>query len=133
MATNFPQYTPSGRSYGAGDFPVKTYRAQDGAEVRLLYGDRRVGMTLNLTYNNLHDDESQAFLNHYHEMKGTYQQFELGDGANAGAKAGWTGDASAFSATAWGARWRYSQEPTLSSVYPGRSTVNIQLIAVSAN
>ena len=127
--TTFPQYVPTSRSYGAGDFPVKVYRAQDGGEVRILYGDKRVGMTLNLTYQNIEDSMSAEFLDHYHSVKGTFQQFELGDGTSAGAKKGWDGGDKHVGATYWGSKWRYSQQPTVISVYPGYSTVTVNLVA----
>ena len=37
----FPSLVPSTRTFDAGNWPVKTYKAQSGAEVRILYGNRR--------------------------------------------------------------------------------------------
>ena len=127
----FPQVPPTGRTYGAGDFPVKTYRAQDGAEVRILYGNKRVGMTLGLQFNNITDEIAEAFLIHYHDCQGTFQQFELSDGSGSLAKAGWEGTTKGIGAQFWGSKWRYQNEPQVTSVYPGRSTVSISLIAAT--
>ena len=127
----FPQVIPTGRTYGAGDFPVKSYRAQDGAEVRLLYGNTRVGMTLGWQFNNVPDETAEAFLTHYHGCQGTFQQFELSDGSGSLIKEGWEGSSNAIGAVYWGSKWRYQNEPQVTSVYPGRSTVSISLIAAT--
>lgn len=128
---NFPQLIPTARSFKPGGFPVKSYRAQNGAEVRILYGDKRSGMTMSLTYSNISDEEAEAFLDHYHSVRGTFETFILGDTANPGqpgAKGGWAGTGDAIGAEVWGSAWRYEGEPQLDSVYPGVSTVQVQLI-----
>lgn len=130
----YPQLVPSSRTFGSGNFPVKVYRAQDGAEVRLLYGDKRVGMTMQLTYQNIPDTEADKFVNHYHEMKGTYTRFTLDTSGNAGAKKGYKGiDGSqkSISAGSWGSAWRYAEPPQIQSIYPGVSTVSVNLIAAA--
>ncbi len=126
---NFPQLVPTGRSYTGGDFPVKVYKAQDGAEVRILYGDKRTGMTLQLLYQNLADADAALFFAHYQSVQGTYQPFLLGDGTGTAAKEGWTGGGEYIGATYWGSQWRYTQSPLLTSVGPGRSSVTVNLTA----
>lgn len=73
----FPTLTPSTRNYASGDYPVKTFRSQSGSESRILYGNRRTGMTLDLQYENVTDTNAELFLAHYDETKGTYTAFEL--------------------------------------------------------
>ncbi len=73
--------SPSGRSYSSGNYPSKAYNAQDGAEVRILYGNKRIGASLQLVYNNLTDTTAQLFLDHYDEMKGTFTQFSVSGNA----------------------------------------------------
>lgn len=124
---SYPALIPSGRSFGAGDFPVKAYKAQDGAEVRLLYGNKRVGMSLSLNYDNIPDSSAALFIEHYHEMKGTYQQFVLGTPA----KGGWGSDLKWLGAVEWGSMWRYASEPKVQSVRPGVSTVSVELVAAT--
>ncbi len=119
--------SPSGRSYSSGNYPSKAYNAQDGAEVRILYGNKRIGASLQLVYNNLTDTTAQLFLDHYDEMKGTFIQFSVSGNA---LRAGWTGAADALNAPA-GTSWRYADEPRLESIYPGRSSVTVDLVAVS--
>ena len=121
----FPTLTPSSRNYASGDYPVKTFRAQSGAESRILYGSRRTGMTLDLQYDNLTDANAELFLDHYDETKGTYTTFTLPTVA----LAGWSGNKDAIDA-ATGNAWRYDGPPQITNVRPGVSSVQIKLIGV---
>lgn len=121
----FPQLVPSSRSFDAGDYPVKTFKAQSGAEVRILYGNKRTGMTLELSYNNITDGQAQAFIEHYDEVNGSFGTFSL----PLEAKTGWTGATGTLDVPA-GNAWRYESAPQITSVKPGRSTVQVQLIGV---
>ena len=132
LDSTYPQLVPSSRSFDPGNFAVKAYNAQDGAEVRFIYGDKRVGMKLQLTYQNISDKDAEAFVDHFHKMKGTFTQFLLGTG-QAGAKEGWKGDLDTLGAEKWGSNWRYESAPQLQSIYPGVSTVTVNLIAATAS
>lgn len=121
----FPTIAPTGRQYDAGDWPVKEFTAQDGAEVRILYGNRRVGHTLNLEYKNITDENAESFISHYKSCKGTYQTFVLPTDA---VGKGWEGSSDFFRA-GLGAQWRYSGPPKIKAVYPGVSTVSFKLVA----
>ena len=127
MTATFPAFTPSSRAFDSGDFPVKAFQSQDGAEFRILYGDKRVGMTLKLTYSNIPDNDASEFVDHYHDMQGTYQQFSIGEGT----KKGWTGGAEYIDAVSWGSLWRYENAPQLESIYPGVSSVTVTLKAAT--
>jgi len=124
----YPTLIPTGRSFTPGDYANKKYSAQDGAEFRILYGDKRVGMTLQLTYANIPDASAELFLDHYHEMKGTYTTFEF---PNSNPKGGWSGNLDALGAVQWGSKWRYDSPPQVESVYPGVSTVTVNLKAAT--
>ena len=60
----FPNLVPTSRSFDAGDFPIKTFKAQNGTEVRILYGSNRTNMKMVLTYSNITDANAALFLNH---------------------------------------------------------------------
>lgn len=124
----FPSLVPSTRTFDAGNWPVKTYKAQSGAEVRILYGNRRTNMTLSLEYKNITDTNAELFLNHFNEMLGTYYTFVLPLGA--GAHTGWTGNADALRAGPYGNSWRYAEPPSINSVKRGISNVSVKLIGV---
>ena len=71
----FPTIPPTSRQYAAGDWPVRKFSAQNGSEVRLLYGDRRVGHTLTLQYENITDAQAERFFTDYNAQKGTFSVF----------------------------------------------------------
>jgi hypothetical protein len=121
----FPVLEPTSRDFKPGNFAVKTYNAQSGAEVRILYGDTRTKMELSLGYDNISDAQAEQFLTHYNETKGTFNTFAI----NSTTKAGWTGSAAAIdSGTA--NSWRYAETPQVTSVRPGRSSVRVSLVGV---
>jgi len=126
----FPTIPPTGRTFDPGDFANTKYRANSGAEFRILYGSKRTGMKVQLTYENITDAQAELFLDHYHEMQGTFQQFELTDAAN-GMKAGWEGNGDAIGAVAWDSQWRYEKPPQLKSIYPGVSAVTVNLVGAT--
>jgi hypothetical protein len=124
----FPNLKPAGRDFNAGDWPIKRFNAQSGAEVRILYGTRRVNATLNLTYQNIKDTDAQLFLDDYEARNGTLQEFSLSTASKVWA--GWNGATSSISAPP-GTNWRYDSEPMVQSVYNGLSNVQVTLIAVA--
>jgi hypothetical protein len=121
----YPDLAPSSRSFSAGDYQYKTYKAQNGKEVRILYGDKRTGMTLDLSYDNIADTTADDFITHYDETKGGFTSFTL----PASFRTGWAGDAAAIDA-ATGNAWRYDGPPTINSVRPGVSSVTVKLVGV---
>jgi len=121
----FPALTPTTRNFNPGDYPIRQFRSQSGTEIRILYGDSRTGMTLELSYDNISDANAELFLTHYNEVKGTYNTFAI----SAETKEGWTGSGSAIDVAGINA-WRYSEAPAVTAVRPGRSSVRVQLIGV---
>lgn len=121
----FPALRPTARDFKPGDWPIKSYNSQSGAEVRILYGDTRTKMELELGYDNLTDAQAEQFLTHYDEVKGSYLTFDL----NSTAKAGWSGGAAAIDAGNIN-KWRYANTPQVTAVRPGRSSVRVNLVGV---
>ena len=123
----FPALVPTSRSFDSGDYPIKTFKAQNGKEHRILYGSNRTNMKLSLTYANITDANAELFLDHYDEMQGTFQTFTVGREAG---KGGWEGNQDAIGAVTHGNAYRYENAPQLVQVRPGISTVTVNLIAV---
>ena len=119
---------PTARSFESGDFPVKTFKAQNGSETRILYGSSRTNMKLALTYANIKDADAELFLDHYDQVQGTFQTFALGTAA--AARGGWEGNQDALGAQTHGNNYRYEKPPTVAQVRPGISTVTVNLIGV---
>ena len=125
----YPTQRPSSRSYDAGNYPVRTYNAQNGAEVRLLYGSKRTNVKLQLSYSNVADTVAADFLTHFDETKGTFNTFKFSSDARAALFAGWSGNAGALNPPQ-GVDWRYEKAPQIVAVRPGVSTINVSLIGV---
>ena len=133
----FPSITPSGRSWNTGQFPIKTYTSQNGAEIRILYSDAPTNKTLNLEYEGIEDEKAELFFDHFYKVKGIYHTFLIYK-TTYSAKTGWAGKESTLGA--WGdtenpdlnrrLRWRYAEPPVITSVYPGRSNISVKLVAV---
>lgn len=121
----FPTLRPTAREFNPGDWPIKRFNSQSGAEIRILYGNRRINATLSLTYDNISDSSAQLFLSDYEAQIGTLRTFTL----PADIRAGWTGTASAIDAPP-SALWRYESAPVVQAVRPGRSSVTVNLVAV---
>lgn len=121
----FPSLTPTSRQFDSGDYPMKTYSAQSGAEVRILYGSQRTKMKLGLSFENIADASAELFLDHFDEVKGGFSTFDLPEEA----LKGWTGTAEALQASGSN-KWRYESPPQVASVRPGLSTVTVNLIGV---
>ena len=123
----FPELVPTNRSFDAGDYPVKAFKSQNGAETRILYGSNRTNMKLSLSYSNIADANAELFLDHYDEMKGTFTTLAIGQDAG---KGGWEGNNDAIGAGRQGNAYRYESAPQLTQVRPGVSTVTVNLIGV---
>lgn len=122
----FPTLAPASRTYQAGDWPVRTYTALSGAEIRIRYGNKRSGAKLGLSYSNITDAQAQQFLDHYAETEGTFKTF----GLPVAVTIGWQGSATAFSPGTGGAAYRYGGPPQITSVRPGVSNVSVELVGV---
>ena len=130
-AENGLALVPSARTFKSGDYPVKTYKAQNGAEHRILYGDKRTNMRLSLTYANIQDVDAEQFLDHYDTVQGTFQTFVLGNiNGNSPARGGWQGNKDALGAERQGNSYRYEGPPQVAQVAFGLSTVTVNLIGV---
>jgi len=129
--TNGGDLVPSARTFESGDYPVKTYKAQNGAEHRILYGDKRTNMKLSLTYANILDADAELFLDHYDTVQGTFQTFPLPsvNGVNP-TRGGWKGNKDALGAQTQGNDYRYEGPPQVAQVASGRSTVTVSLVGV---
>lgn len=127
----FPDLKPTSRSVRLGDFPVKSFRSQNGFEYRVLYGNKRTGAELELKYENIADNLAAQFLTHYNDKRGTYEEFEVSQFS----RAGWDSDPNGprfgtpFNEPD-NSRYRYAEAPQITSVRPGLSTVTVRLVSV---
>ena len=60
-AVSFPALVPSSRSYSPGVFPEQQFQSQNGAVVRVRYGNQRYSSSLSLTFANISDEKLNRF------------------------------------------------------------------------
>ena len=123
---DFPSLVPSSRTFESGDYPIKTFKAQNGKEHRILYGSNRTNMKLSLSYANIPDVDAELFLDHFDEVRGTFETFFIGEKA----RGGWEANKDAIGAGSHGNLYRYENPPQVAQVAPGFSTVTVNLIGV---
>ena len=126
---DFPRLYPSRRSINPGDYPVKKFNAQNGSELRILYGDKPTGIKLTLEYNGIEDTKAQEFREHYYSKKGTFEAWHF-DVNNIEYRRGWEGESSVLGVLEIGNIWRWETAPIITNVYPGVSNVSVSLIGV---
>ena len=122
----FPTLKPSSRSIDFGEYPVKTFTSQSGKETRILYGNKRTNIKMQLTFANITDAQADAFVLHFDYVKGIFDTFEL---SGSEWRAGWDGIQSRIELPE-GCRWRYESAPRIQQIFPGISTVTVSLIGV---
>lgn len=124
MAATFPSIKPARRRYKLGSYPVKTYRALNGATVKRAFGNKPFGYTLELEFINLANSETKQILDHYISTKSGFERFAIPVELFADMTTGLTGLIQAPS----GILWEYANAPDVQFVYKGRDTVAVSLI-----
>ena len=126
-AVAFPAIKPSSRAYSPGEYPQAQFTAINGATTTLRYGNRRFDSSLDLAFQNITDENAAKILKHYEDITvaDDWATFTTSDGA-AGAGA----DLADYLREVGGSglRWRYDGPPSVQSVIPGRSTVQVKFI-----
>ena len=140
MATprDFPSIKPTSRSYNPGTYPSTTFESLDGTKTHLRYGNKRVNATLTLGFSNITDGQAGLILAHYDDVNSDwdYVKFTTADGALGISDPG-SGNfltkeivgSTNTGVTEKGLKWRYSEPPTVTSVYPGISNVSCSFVA----
>jgi len=128
---DFPAIKPTARTFDPGTYPVKTYKAQNGSETRILYGASRTGMKLSLTYANISDANAELFVTHYDDRQGSFKTFSASS-AGKDIVDGWEGteDSTIKKNPDDTAKYRYESAPVVTQVSNGISTVTVNLIGV---
>ena len=135
-AIDFPNIRPTSRSFTPGEKPKDLFRAQNGAVTAVQFGAVRTDSKLNLTFENITDKQAREIFENYDSMSvdgqgnWDYVKFVGGSEARVGAMAG-MGDTKlrrAFAESAEQRKYRYAKAPQITSVFPGRSSVTVELI-----
>ena len=133
----FPNVSPSQRVYTPGKFPTREFEGLNGAVTTLDFGVRRVDSRLEMTFSNITDDEAWLIFENYDKVNGG-QDINTGErdyvvlstNQQRGPVAGVSSSDLRFLVAERNAdslRYRYESPPTITSVFPGRSTVQVVL------
>lgn len=134
----FPSIKPSSRSFNPGTYPSTTFESLDGTKTHIRYGNKRVNATLTLGFSNITDGTAGLILAHYDAVMAVYDYVKFtSDNGTAGIvdpnsdnflTKEIAGD-SGTGETRLGLKWRYSQPPTVTSTFKGRSNVSCSFVA----
>jgi hypothetical protein len=129
MTVTFPTLEPTSRSFVAPRWPTSGITSQSGVTTRRLWGSRPSQARLNLSFDNISDDNAGLIVAAYNSAKGATTELTLPNVLFNGASAALTGWLDTTS-TGAGMKWFFSDEPpTVESVAPGRSSVRVVLVA----
>jgi hypothetical protein len=125
MADQFPgTLTPSDRSYKAGSYPTRVYRAMSGATVKRSFGNAATGYELKLEYKNISDADAATYITHYNSTAGGFDRFTI----PASISAGMSDTENTTLLTLANISWEYAQPPDVTYVYRDICTMTITLI-----
>lgn len=122
---DFPSLIPTSRSFDPGDYPKQEYRTLSGAVWKRVFGSVRVGMTLNLEFANITDNNAALIINHYRAQVGTIVGFNIPESFIYGGMSSSLVSAVDISSSV---EWVYAGPPSVTSVVPGISTVSVSLV-----
>ena len=121
----FPALTPTGRKYTPGRLPETRFQSQNGATTFVQFGGYFVNAKLELTFENVRDEDAQAILVHYRStVADDYVTFDKNHGLG-GMTDNLITQVGAGKSTL---RYRYDGPPEVVSVYPGVSSVSCSFI-----
>ena len=116
---------PTSRTYKPGKFPETKFEARNGSTSFVMYGQNFVNAELTLNFANINDGRAMQILQHYAAVLGDdYVSFD-GNAGFQGMNAELIGSLESGRNLL---RWRYSDAPQVTSVYPGVSSVQVQFI-----
>ena len=134
----FPDITPSQRVYTPAKYPTKDFQGLNGAITTLQYGHMSVDSKLQMTFQNITDDQAWEILQNYDKASngrdratGEHDYVDLNQAEKVGVAKGILNNALRRTITEDTSgprlRYRYAKPPQISSTFPGRSTVTVEL------
>ena len=125
-AESFPALVPTSRSYTPGVFPEQQFQAQNGAVVRVRYGNQRYGSSLSLTFANITDANAALILQNYVTVMGddkyvVFTTYNVAAGVSTNLVP-WIRETNSL------LKWKYAKPPSVTSIKPGLSTVSCEFI-----
>ena len=131
MATggaNFPELTPSSRSFSPGDYLKSAFEAQNGAKTFIRYSNKRVNATLTLGFSNISDADAALILTNYENVNSDWDYVTFDRGyATSGVTD--TSLLAYLKESGSSLKWRYSAPPSVTSSFKGKSNVSCSFVA----
>jgi len=118
--SDFPALSPTRRSFTPGEYPTKRFDSISGASVTRVYGSKAFNATLTLEFL-LDDLDTQAILQSWHDSLGGAKTLTLPESIFEGMH----GPESQIPDYV---NWRWSQTPTVESLQPNTSRIQVRLI-----
>jgi hypothetical protein len=119
--TNFPALVPTSRSVTQGQYPVKRFTSIAGTGTTRAYGSQPFGASLEVEFGNVPDLQALAVVTCYESARGSYASLSLPitiwDGMDNLLREQLERDYT----------WRFSEQPRITSVRPGISSVTVRL------
>jgi hypothetical protein len=122
MTVTFPAVCPTRRTYTPGQYPTKKITSINGATTTRLYGSKAFDATMSLSFL-LNDADMASLLDSWHESRGGFYTLDLPDSVFAGVSSDLQAQIPEY------LQWRWAEMPSIESVMPDRSRVQVQLIA----
>ena len=125
MAISFGALTtcgPTTRNFTPGKYATKRFTSISGAGTTRLYGSKAFDASLRMTFL-LDDADTCTIMKCWHDARGTYDTLLLPAEFKAGSSA--VLDCS----IPYYLGWRWAEAPSVESIFPGRSRVQLTLIA----
>lgn len=121
MATPFPTIKPTGRRASQGQYPVKRFTSIAGTGTSRVYGSQPFGASLELEFSNIPDSAAHDVVAAYDATRGSFGTLTL-------PSAIWDGMDLALRTKLEGHyAWRFAEQPQITSVQPGLSSMTVRL------
>jgi hypothetical protein len=118
----FPAIVPSARLYSPGDVPQSRTQSLGGIDASFRRGNRRIGQTLILNFNNINETDLLTLQAHYIDRRGTFDLFFLSEET-------WSGIVTPPVPLITDFSWRYLSPVEVVHASCGRFNVAIELVA----
>jgi hypothetical protein len=122
MSVSFPAVSPTRRSFTPGRYATKKFDSISGSSSIRLYGSRAFDAELTMDFVT-GDAETTAILNSWHESKGGAYTLTLPASIFTGTTSDLTDQIPSY------LNWRWAESPSVESLFPGRSRVQVRLVA----
>lgn len=119
--TIFPELAPTSRAVTQGQYAVKRFTSIAGTGTTRAYSSQPFGSALEMNFDNITDTAALSIVNCYENARGSYGEITIPSKV-------WDGmDRLLKERLERDYIWRFSEQPRITSVRPGISSVTVRL------